>query len=108
MLVNVVTAVLAQIPDMIVAGSIRDGDDIASQIRVTRSDVVMIQATQPGNADAFLSLLREFPTLKVVAVAGGASEGFLHELRPHSMRLPDLSAEVLQTALRAVPAPRPH
>jgi chemotaxis response regulator CheB len=108
MLVNIVTAVLAQVPEANVAGAAATGEDLAGQIRLTNSDVVMIQTSQPDNSDAFEPLLRRFPKLRVVAIADNASHGTLHELRPHRMRLPELSAESLTSALRAGPAHKPH
>ncbi len=108
MLVNILTAVLAQMPDVVVAGSLADGEDMAASIRATRSDIVMIQARRPADAGEFEPLLRQFPALKVVAIARGSRNGFVHELRLNSLPLPELSAEVLQTVLRPGPAGKPH
>jgi chemotaxis response regulator CheB len=108
MLAAIVTAVLTQLPDTIVAGAIGEGEDIVTRIRRTRSDVVVIEASEPGNPNEFAPLLRKFPGLKVVAIASGTNNGFLHELRLHSLLLPELSAEVLQTALRPAPTRQVH
>ena len=108
MLVSIVTAALAQASDMVFAGQIGERDDLVSEIRLKRADRVMLQATQPGNIDEFVPLLQEFPKLKVVAITSDGSSGFLHELRPFSMRLTELSADVLQSALRAGSERRPH
>jgi DNA-binding NarL/FixJ family response regulator len=101
MLVSVITGALAQFPDMIVAGRADAGDDLTSKVRSTHADVVMMQSDDPGRVVEFEPLLRDHPVLKVVAIAADGTSGFLHELRPYSLALPELSAEVLRTVLRS-------
>ena len=64
------------------------------------ADAVIVQTDRPDAPESFMSLFRGCPALRVVAIDGDCSRGFLHELRPHSIRLPALSAEVLQSALQ--------
>lgn len=108
MLASLITGVLTQLRPMIVVGRADEGDDLISKIRLTHADVVIMQSSDPGHTDDFEPLLRGFPELKVVAISGDGSSGFLHELRPYSLPLPELSAEVLLTALRFGSTRRPH
>jgi chemotaxis response regulator CheB len=108
MLASVVTGVLARLPDMIVAGRAEAGDDLIAKIRSTQADVVMLQSDDPGHAAAYEPMLRGFPVLKVVAIAADGNSGFLHEMRPFSLPLPELSGEVLLTALRSGSLPASH
>ena len=41
-----------------------------------------------------------FPALKVIAIDADCNSAFLHHLRPDSIRLPELSADLLQSVLR--------
>lgn len=96
---NIITAALAQAPGIVVAGHVGEGQDLAFEIRMTRADAVIVQVRQPGTAEDFAILLRTFPALKVVAIDRTGSSGFVHQLRPYSTRLAELSADVLQSVL---------
>jgi hypothetical protein len=105
MLSSIITAALAQAPDLVVAGQIGDDEDLTAQISMTNADAVITQSGTPGAIENFVPLLRRFPELKVVAIHSASNRGFVHQLRPYSTRLPELSADVLQAVLRAPFAP---
>jgi hypothetical protein len=99
MLSNIVTAALDQARDLLVVGSIGEHEDLLSQIRQTSADAIIVQARQPGPAETFGPLLYSFPALTVVALepTGG---GFIHQLRPYSIRIAEFSADLLKSVLR--------
>jgi hypothetical protein len=99
MLSDIVTAALASLPEITVVGRITGSVDLSLELRLMNADAVIAQTSQPANADRFLPLLRSFPELKIVAIDSGGAMGFVHQLRPSSLRLTELSAEVLYTAL---------
>src|SRR5262245_21355173 len=101
MLVGVITGALARFPDMVVAGRAATAHDLASKVKSTQADAVMMQSADPDCVADFEPLLRGFPALRVVAIAADGNSGFLHELRPFSLPLPELSAEVLSSVLRS-------
>jgi hypothetical protein len=101
MLSSIITAALAQAPDLVVAGQIGYDEDLTTQISLTNAYAVITQSSTPAAIERFVPLLRRFPELKVVAIHGTSSSGFVHQLRPYSTRLPELSADVLQAVLRA-------
>lgn len=105
MLSSIITAALAQAPDLVVAGQIGDDEDLTAQISLTKADAVITQSSTPEAIERFVPLLRRFPELKVVAIHSASNSGFVHQVRPYSTRLPELSAEVLQAVLRAPFAP---
>jgi hypothetical protein len=105
MLSSIITAALAQAPDLVVAGQVWDDEDLTGQISLTNADAVITQSSAPGAIERFVPLLRRFPGLKVVAIESASNSGFVHQLRPYSTRLPELSADVLQAVLRAPVAP---
>jgi DNA-binding NarL/FixJ family response regulator len=100
MLSDIVTAVIAELPDSVVAGHAGEHDDLLSEIRLTNADVVMLQVARPGDAESFTPLLRGFPALRVVAMTTDGSSGYLYELRPTVTYLAELSAASLRMALR--------
>jgi len=105
MLSSIVTAALAQAPDIAVAGRIDNEEDLAAGIRSSSADAVIVQTSHPDDAVNFIPLLRSFPALKIVAIDSTGRGGCLHQLRPYSIRLAELSADTLQLALRAPSGP---
>ena len=105
LLSNIVTAALSGAPDIVVAGSISNVTDLASEIRSTRADAVIVQAKSPSAAADFTELLYAFPALKVVAFDSVGNRGALYQLRPYSQRFTGVSVDTLLSALRAPNSP---
>jgi hypothetical protein len=108
MLTGIVTAALEQSPDITIAGVASESNDLAVQVSSARADAVVIQVAKPSESGRFHPLLLSFPALKVIAISSDGKGGFLHEMRPWSMRLVELSAATLLTALQAGPAQSMH
>ena len=106
MLFSIITAALAEAPDLVVAGQIGDDEDLSAQVSRTNADAVITQSDTPAAIDHFVPLLHRFPELKVVVIHSASNSGFVHQLRPYSARLPELSADVLQAVLRTPAPPR--
>jgi hypothetical protein len=105
MLSSIITAACTQTPDLIVTGQVNADQDLALQIQLTAADALIVQASRPDDASVFLPLLYRHPVLKIIAIDGAARSGFVHELGPRSLHLPELSAELIQSVLRAPLAP---
>jgi hypothetical protein len=105
MLSSIIIGALAQAPNILVFGQVGEDADLASEVRGTSADRVIVQTSRPGAGKSFAALLRTFPALRVVAIDGTGRNGFVHELRLHSTPLAELSADVLQSALGAPSAP---
>jgi chemotaxis response regulator CheB len=99
MLSSIITAALEQSPQMIIAGMASERDDLAESVRQTQADAVVMQVAEPGVTSRYHNLLLRFPTLKVIAIASNGKGGFVHELRPWSTQLVELSAATLLAAL---------
>ena len=108
MLTEIVSAVLEQVPDMTVAGIASESNDLAEQVRSAQVEAVVIQAAEPGDSRHFRPLLLSVPALKVIAITSDGKGGFVHEMRPWSMQLVELSAATLVAALQAGPAQSVH
>ena len=100
MLSNIVMAALAQEPDVVVVGGVSADKDLATQVGLARADAVILQTNRPGAAANFTDLLHAFPVLKVVAIDPTGRRGFLHQLRPYSIRVAEVSVDALLSALR--------
>ena len=100
MLFEIVTEVLAQSPETIVVARVADRGSVPSQIRSAHTDAVMMQTAASQDASDVWRLLYQFPTLKVVTIAGDGRGGFVHELLQSTRALAELSGETLRLALR--------
>jgi hypothetical protein len=103
MLFSIVTAALSQEPDFVIAGRIARSDNFSPEIRLANADALIVQTDLSGTADIFVALLGTFPNLTVVTINSACTSGFVHRLRPCSLRLPEISAGMLQTVLHAQP-----
>jgi len=101
LLCNIVIAALAETPEISVAAIVGECDDINAEIRRARADAVILQSTEPGRAERFVTLLRRAPALRVVAIDGSANRCFVHQLRLCTTHVAELSAAALHSALRA-------
>jgi hypothetical protein len=108
LLANIVAATLALAPDIVLVGVNGEEEDVATTVSATRADALVTQANEPQDGEAFRPLLLGFPALKVIAIGGDGSRGFLHELRLVSTRLEELSSSSLLAALRGEPPPQTH
>jgi hypothetical protein len=105
MLGSIVTAAIAQMPDGVVAGHVNSIEDLAPEIGSTGVNAVIVQTNRPEAVQTFAPLLRSFPALRVVAIDGTGTNGYVHRLCPCSARIPELSVRTLQSALLRDSAP---
>ncbi|MDQ6869491.1 MAG: hypothetical protein M3178_14365 [Pseudomonadota bacterium] len=70
MLFQIVTGVLATLPESVVVGRVADPANVAAEVGSTNVDVVVIQVGAQQNVDDVWPLLHRFRTLKVVTIAG--------------------------------------
>lgn len=90
--------------DMVVVGSVHDGDgaSLADCVRATGPEVVVIGADHPDIAAS--RALAERSVTKLLAVADDGGETFLYELRPSRTQLGELSTTALLAAIRSAAA----
>jgi hypothetical protein len=102
MLTSIVSAALEQSSALSSPGRAGERDDLAVQIRLMQADAVLIRATR---AERLLALSSSAARLfeKIVAITSDGNHGFLHELRPRSSRIMELSA-AMRAALRSGPS----
>jgi hypothetical protein len=100
MLSSIVISLLADEPYASIAGHVSQDGDLASEIRQTDCDVLIVRTDRPEASEKFSDLVAAFPKLSVVAIDDGCASGFLHELRLCSVPLPEISATTLRDVLR--------
>jgi hypothetical protein len=101
MLSSIVISMLADEPDIVIAGHVSQGHDMATELHRTNSDALIVQTARPDAVEPLAPLFSAFPNLKIVSIDHSCSTGFLHCLRPRSVPLPEISAAMLRTVLRA-------
>jgi DNA-binding NarL/FixJ family response regulator len=103
MLLDILSHVVASEPDMVVAGWVKDGEDLLAAARRARANVILVGQAAEDERETYASLLGARPTLKVVAIAGDGKTGLLYELRPQRVPLGEMSADALRRAIRGRP-----
>jgi chemotaxis response regulator CheB len=102
LLEEIVSDALAQAPDMSLAGTLEDAQELIAQAATTPADVVVLGTDDP---QLIASALMQQPHLKVLAVTEDARSSSLYVLRPERTRIGDLSAASLVTAIRDAARP---
>jgi hypothetical protein len=64
------------------------------------ADVAILGLGGQARTDAPVVLLRQYPSLKVLAVEGDGREAALYEMRPHRTELGEISPTTLLEAVR--------
>jgi DNA-binding NarL/FixJ family response regulator len=104
MLVEIVTTILAHDAEIDIVGEVRDGDGLLQAAVNAHADVIVLSETkEPERVDSgnYHELLYGLPRLKILAIAAGSRQGFLHELQPRVILLGELSPTVLLNTVRA-------
>lgn len=100
MLREIIREVVSPQPDMEVAGEFAAAHSLLEAVERTQADFVIT-----GTGDAELAdvgrVLREWPRLKVLAVAADGRQTYLYELRPQKVHLGEVSPQNLLDALRS-------
>ncbi len=81
-------------------------DNILGEARRARADVIVIKQEAPDEYERFHALMYGRPRLRIVSLADDGAKGAIYELRPHRVRLGDLSVESLARIIAATPPSR--
>ncbi len=101
LLLDIVDHVVASEPDMTVVG--RVDDDLQNAVQRTRANIVIVGETGGDPAHEYAELLQRRPKLKVLSIAADGKTASLYEMRPHRIRLGEISPESLREAMRDHP-----
>ena len=107
MLSDILTNVLARERDMEVLRVLEKTDTLLRAVEESSADVVIVGLSDTELPRVCGDLVTANPHMKVLAVAGDGRRVFLHELRPHTVPLGEMSPAGLIDAIRAaVRSPR--
>jgi DNA-binding NarL/FixJ family response regulator len=101
MLQSLITAILVQEPDIVVAGSVAEHEDLTMAIDAARADVVIVSGQTPEAASSYDDTLRNHPHIRLLMITAVGDDGYLYALRPTLTPIPDLSVATLLAAIRA-------
>jgi chemotaxis response regulator CheB len=99
LLLDVLHQVIASEPDMAVVGRV-GRRDLDTAIRRTRADVLLVGQKSGVEQHVYVRLLMQRPHLRIVAIADNGRNGSRYELRPRRIRLHEMSAHALRSAIR--------
>jgi hypothetical protein len=99
LLLGVVMSRLQPHVDLEIVCELNARDSLQEYLSAISPDFMLL-GLFPGETDVLASfLLAAAPSTKILAVARNGDRAWLHEMRPHRMALPDLSANDLKAAL---------
>jgi DNA-binding NarL/FixJ family response regulator len=105
MLCDIVRDAFARERDMEVVGVLPTLDTLLADARETRADVVILGLADTELPPVCGELIAAHPLMKVLAVAGDGRRVFLHELRPQTVSLGEVSPQELIDAVRSAVRP---
>jgi DNA-binding NarL/FixJ family response regulator len=101
MLREVIDGAIGEAPDMHVVGSVGEREPVATSLDRTDADVLIIGVSDEGGSATLDALLYERPRVTLLTIGANGRSTALHELRPHSVSLGDVSPRGLVDAIRA-------
>jgi len=100
LLLDFVKSIITAESDMTIAKPLEPKTDIASAVRDTDTQVLIVGCDASSNLEQWMSLLYEQPRLKVLVLEEMGRTAQLLELRPHRTPLGELSRKGLLSAIR--------
>ena len=101
MLREMIGAAIDEAPDMTVVATVDDRSMLASSIAQTEADVLVVSAPDGQGAEALQPLLYRQPRLTLLTIGNNGHSTALHELRPYTLTLGEVSPAELVDAIRA-------
>jgi DNA-binding NarL/FixJ family response regulator len=87
-------------PDVRVVGERHRLEALVEAVDDADANVVVFGTDEPGLPEASRVLLASRPRLKIIGISSDARRATLHELRPHSQWLGEMSPRQLLAAIR--------
>jgi len=105
LLCDVLTGVLQQERDMELVQVLQEHTGLVAAVDSTAADVVILGVSDTDVAQVCGEVVAARPHTKVFAVVGGGRRVFLHEMRPRTVPLGEVSPQDLIHAIRAAVQP---
>jgi len=101
MLIDMLTDIVMAHPEMMISGKVDETTDICAAAEMAEADVVILSEPTGRQRRCHRELLYSRPRLKVLSITRDGHQFFLHELRPFSAPLGEISRESLVQAIRS-------
>jgi DNA-binding NarL/FixJ family response regulator len=101
MLLDMVTDILAEHPEMMVSRQNQDVTDLRLAVKKARADIVILSEQAARQPQVHPELLYSRPHLKVFSITSDGHRFFVNELRPFRASLGEISPESLVRAIRS-------
>jgi DNA-binding NarL/FixJ family response regulator len=108
MLRDLVGAAVGAASDMALVGSTNAEEPVAASVERTDADVLIVGVPDGLGTSALEALLYDRPRLTLLTIGANGRATALHELRPHTVALGDVSPSELLEAIRASRHSRAH
>ena len=105
MLMEMIAQIIAREPEFVVVGAIAECPDLASAVRRSHANLVIVGQLSLAEANVQAVLSSSYPA-KILTITENGRCATLNELRPHREILVDISAASLVAAIRAAIGPR--
>ena len=104
MLMEMIAQIIAREPEFVVVGAIAECPDLASAVRRSHANLVIVGQLSLAEANVQAVLSSSYPA-KILTITENGQCATLHELRPHREMLVNISAASLVAAIRAAIGP---
>ena len=100
MLQGLISSILVQEPDIVVAGNVAGEEPLGPAIDATKADVVIIGVRAPEAARHYDETLLSRPRIRLLLITEAGRDNYLYALTPTLRRIPELSIATLLAVLR--------
>ena len=101
MMRELVGAAVSDAPDITLVDSGQGGEPLSASLDRTRADVLIVGIQDERLSSSFDALLYDHTRLALLTIAEHGRSTELHELRPHTVALGDVSPTELVDAIRS-------
>jgi DNA-binding NarL/FixJ family response regulator len=98
---ELVGSAVTDAPDITLVGSADGREAIAASLDRTKAEVLIVGVPDERARAAFEAMLYQRPRLTLLTIGANGRSSALHELRPHTVTLGDVSPAELVEAIRA-------
>jgi hypothetical protein len=100
MLQGLISSILVQEPDIVVAGNVAGEEPLGPAIDTAAADVVIICEQAPEAAPNYNQTLLSHPRIRLLLITEAGRDSYLYVLAPTLRRIPELSVATLLAVLR--------
>jgi hypothetical protein len=101
MLSDLITDIVRRESDVAVVGDLADAGGVGDAITRTGASFVIVGLDDGDLPAAWVPVLRDHPTVRLLGLSAQGRTAYLYELRPHAVPVGELSTDLLVDLVRA-------